>query len=144
MVSRLQSTTLLPRRRKLQCRNGYFLEVRPDGTVRGTKNNNSIYSEFKNWSLTLKLEFHFTKKGRKGERERACTRLANFSTACHFRKQRRNAGMIVYGTNVPCNFSRKLEINCMWRRKVGRAIARCELSGKASATPKHSKPVAHT
>ncbi|XP_029198279.2 fibroblast growth factor 20-like [Acropora millepora] len=46
MVFRLQSTTLLPRRRKLQCRNGYFLEVRPDGTVRGTKNNNSIYTVF--------------------------------------------------------------------------------------------------
>ncbi|KAK2553737.1 Fibroblast growth factor 20 [Acropora cervicornis] len=46
MVFRLRSTTLLPRRRKLQCRNGYFLEVRPDGTVRGTKNNNSIYAVF--------------------------------------------------------------------------------------------------
>lgn len=62
MVFRLQSTLLLPRKRKLQCRNGYFLEVRPDGTVRGTKNDNSIYSELKNWSLTLKFEFH--KKGR--------------------------------------------------------------------------------
>ena len=64
MVFRLQSTPLLPRKRKLQCRNGYFLEVRPDGTVRGTKNDNSIYSELKNWSLTLNFEFHFTKKGR--------------------------------------------------------------------------------
>ena len=48
MVYQLQSsTTLLPRKRKIQCRNGHYLEVRPDGTVRGTKNQNSIYSEWK-------------------------------------------------------------------------------------------------
>ena len=50
MVFQLQlqtQTALLPRKRKLQCRNGYFLEVRPDGTVRGTKNNDSIYSKLK-------------------------------------------------------------------------------------------------
>lgn len=49
MVFRLQSeppTVLMPRKRKLQCRNGHFLEVRPDGTVKGTKNNNSIYTIF--------------------------------------------------------------------------------------------------
>ena len=105
MVFRLQSTTLLPRRRKLQCRNGYFLEVRPDGTVRGTKNNNSIYSELKNWSLTLKLEFQFTKKGRK---------LESFYQTCHFRKKkkRQNASFIVYSTNVSCNFSGKFKLTC--------------------------------
>ena len=103
MVFRLQSTTLLPRRRKLQCRNGYFLEVRPDGTVRGTKNNNSIYSELKNWSLTLKLEFQFTKKGRK----RAFTRLATLE-----KKKRRNASIIVYSTYVSCNFYGKFEPTC--------------------------------
>lgn len=103
MVFRLQSTTLLPRRRKLQCRNGYFLEVRPDGTVRGTKNNNSIYSELKNWSLTLKLEFQFTKKGRK----RAFTRLATLE-----KKKRQNASFIVYSTNVSRNFSGKFKLTC--------------------------------
>ncbi|KAL9980302.1 hypothetical protein ACROYT_G008866 [Oculina patagonica] len=47
MVFRLElSTALLPRKRKLQCRNGHYLEVRPDGTVRGTKNNDSIYTMF--------------------------------------------------------------------------------------------------
>ena len=40
------STALLPRKRKLQCRNGHYLEVRPDGTVRGTKNMDSIYSKY--------------------------------------------------------------------------------------------------
>ncbi|KAM7446974.1 Fibroblast growth factor16 [Porites harrisoni] len=47
MVYQLQSsTTLLPRKRKIQCRNGHYLEVRPDGTVRGTKNHDSIYTVF--------------------------------------------------------------------------------------------------
>ncbi|XP_073257512.1 fibroblast growth factor 20-like [Porites lutea] len=47
MVYQLQSsTTLLPRKRKVQCRNGHYLEVRPDGTVRGTKNPDSIYTVF--------------------------------------------------------------------------------------------------
>jgi len=47
MVFRVQlRTALLPRKRKLQCRNGHYLEVRPDGTVRGTKNNDSIYTVF--------------------------------------------------------------------------------------------------
>ena len=60
MVFQLQlqtQTALLPRKRKLQCRNGYFLEVRPDGTVRGTKNNDSIYSKLKiyhHYASTLK------------------------------------------------------------------------------------------
>lgn len=45
-LTEISGVDLLPRKRKLQCRNGHFLEVRPDGTVRGTKNNDSIYTVF--------------------------------------------------------------------------------------------------
>jgi len=52
MVFRVQlRTALLPRKRKLQCRNGHYLEVRPDGTVRGTKNNDSIYSKYQKYII---------------------------------------------------------------------------------------------
>lgn len=57
MVFRVQlRTALLPRKRKLQCRNGHYLEVRPDGTVRGTKNNDSIYSKYKKY-ITIYRSF---------------------------------------------------------------------------------------
>ena len=52
-LTEISGVDLLPRKRKLQCRNGHFLEVRPDGTVRGTKNNDSIYSKYQNYCRTI-------------------------------------------------------------------------------------------
>lgn len=81
MVYQLQSsTTLLPRKRKIQCRNGHYLEVRPDGTVRGTKNHDSIYSE---WKFVLSFVYV------------ACERVREI-----WRKKRQNQPAILIKKNI--------------------------------------------